>query len=130
PFLVMPNHMSSYYLEISLIAVVFVIAVALKPLIRIISLPVSKIILVGILSSWIVVTSLSIRAMEQTHWVNRRGELGVILRNQVERQCDQESILIHTDNIQEAEVTLSLDRGAKVLCAKPNIETQYQLEVN
>lgn len=124
PMLLMPNHLSAYYLEISLIAY----AIALGALIGQKNNHHQKLLLMLFMATTYGLSLLSLQFSQQTHWVSRRARLSGQLLSQVSDQCKSEEIVINTGDKFEAEVALSGQRAIKLYCKRDDITLKYFYE--
>ncbi len=84
PFFFLPHHLSIYYLEISTVGFVLLLLFWLQPNLK--NTLVSTLIII-VLPLFFLANFASVRAMQQSHWVSRRGQLAGTIIRQLESQC-------------------------------------------
>lgn len=123
-FFLLSAHMSGYYIEIAFLGMLLL-------WIQILSIYESDRFRVLTLGLWLIISLISIRSMQATHWVVWRADHSHRLMSQIEESCDQIqdstlSLELQGIPIDEAKVVLSDQSAGRVVCNRMDLKTVFE----
>lgn len=123
PFYFMPGHMSSYYLEISILGFVLVLVLPLRFTVSFTKTAFKPLLYLALLS-YFTTNLLSVRSMQQTHWVSRRGKLAEKLAQSIRNSClksaasNTVALYLPAHEHAEASIVLHGSSPARIFCGQ------------
>jgi hypothetical protein len=125
PFYFLPKHLSSYYLEIAILGMIIIWLTWLSP-IFLNTKKVKVLIILLTITSYGLLSLISIRSMQDTHWVSTRGKTAFKLVSKLIEKCrltpEGEAVyLAVSEGITEARVVFYENHAQNIFCAGRNV---------